>query len=95
MGADHCLFPQVTCGGCEDGRGEGGEGVGRLVDGVNLTTEDGHMWLAPFTPGNPHTLTITLGTPSLLTAVRVWNYNRSLEDSYHGVCEIMCDGVEV
>ena len=83
---------QVSCAGVEGegGRGGGGEGVGRLVDGVNLTTEDAHMWLAPLPPGTPHTLTLTLGTPSHVTAVRVWNYNKSLEDSYRGVR--VCDG---
>jgi len=26
----------------------------KLVDGVNVTTVDEHMWLIPFTKGEPH-----------------------------------------
>ena len=62
----------------------------RLVDGVNVTTDDQHMWLAPLTPGTQHTLTLTLDTPTALSALRVWNYNKSAEDTYRGVsCQLM------
>ena len=59
--------------------------VPRLVDRVNVTTDDQHMWLAPLSPGTQHTLTLTLDTPTALSALRVWNYNKSVEDTYRGV----------
>ena len=46
--------------------------VANLLDGVNLTRDDLHMWLAPFTPSHPHTVTITFTTPITLALVRVW-----------------------
>ncbi len=30
----------------------------RLFDGMNITTDDKHMWLIPFTSGSDHTLTV-------------------------------------
>jgi hypothetical protein len=33
----------------------------KLVDGTNVTTDDLHMWLLPFTPGGSHKLHIDLG----------------------------------
>ena len=62
---------------------EGGDNVQTLFDGENLTTDPAHMWrtLSP----HPHTLTLSLATPSLVDGVKVWNYNSSPEDSYSGV----------
>lgn len=30
----------------------------RLIDGANITMEDEHMWLIPFSPGLDHVVTI-------------------------------------
>ena len=32
----------------------------KLLDGVNATHDDRHMWLTPFTRGEQHTVTLTL-----------------------------------
>ncbi|XP_013084186.2 katanin-interacting protein-like isoform X2 [Biomphalaria glabrata] len=56
----------------------------KLIDGHNLTCQDSHMWLIPFNEGQSHTVTVSLSQPTLLTGVRVWNYNKSPEDTYRG-----------
>ncbi|BFZ02930.1 hypothetical protein BsWGS_05969 [Bradybaena similaris] len=56
----------------------------KLLDGVNITCLDSHMWLIPFTNGGNHTVTITFPQQTLITAVRIWNYNKSPEDTYRG-----------
>lgn len=56
--------------------------------GVNLTSDDTHMWLAPFTRGGCHTVTVTLGARGTLGALRVWNYNKDRVGSLRGArCE--------
>ncbi|KAM4623791.1 katanin-interacting protein [Polymixia lowei] len=57
----------------------------KLVNGHNITTDDLHMWLIPFSYGEPHTLTITFDTAQTIAGLRVWNYNKTPEDSYRGV----------
>ena len=47
---------------------------------------DEHMWLIPFTDGQGHLLTIDLGHTTPLVGFRVWNYNKSTDDSFRGVC---------
>lgn len=69
----------------------------KLADGVTSTCDDVHMWLAPFSPGKEHLLTIKLPQPETLKGLRVWNYNKSLDDSYRGVgaMRIKLDGVDL
>lgn len=55
-----------------------------LVDNVNDTTDDTHMWLAPFNRGEDHIVRIRLNKPTEVAGLRVWNYNKSPEDSYRG-----------
>ena len=57
----------------------------RLVDGVNVTTSDEHMWLVPFSEGQDHLLTVTLDAPQQISGIRVWNYNKTPEDTFRGV----------
>ncbi|XP_069373177.1 katanin-interacting protein isoform X2 [Paralichthys olivaceus] len=57
----------------------------KLVDGHNITTDDQHMWLIPFSRGEPHTLNITFNKAQTIAGLRIWNYNKSPEDSYRGV----------
>ncbi len=52
---------------------------------MNITTDDKHMWLIPFTSGSDHTLTVRFGQPQTIAGFRIWNYNKSPEDSYRGV----------
>ncbi|XP_038585886.1 katanin-interacting protein isoform X1 [Micropterus salmoides] len=57
----------------------------KLIDGNNITTDDQHMWLIPFSYGEPHTLNITFSKVQTIAGLRIWNYNKSPEDSYRGV----------
>ena len=49
----------------------------KLVDGVNNTTNEDHMWLFPFTPGSRHELRIDLRSTETIKGLRIWNYNKS------------------
>ncbi|KAG7248784.1 hypothetical protein CRUP_026652, partial [Coryphaenoides rupestris] len=62
--------------------------VGNLVDGVNRTQDDMHLWLAPFTPGRSHVLYLDFGAACRLAMIRVWNYNKSRIHSFRGVKEV-------
>lgn len=57
----------------------------RLIDGTNITTEDEHMWLIPFSPGLDHVLMIHFDRAQSIAGLRLWNYNKSPEDTYRGV----------
>ena len=46
--------------------------VSNILDGVNQTRDDLHMWLAPFTPGHAHTVRIVFSKPTTLSMVRIW-----------------------
>lgn len=56
-----------------------------LVDGVNCTCDDFHMWLAPFTLGNAHAVELELDARTSISMIRIWNYNKSRAHSYRGV----------
>ncbi|XP_028395506.1 LOW QUALITY PROTEIN: protein KIAA0556-like [Dendronephthya gigantea] len=60
----------------------------KLLDGVNVTMSDEHMWLIPFVLGENHLLTVSLKQPMEITGLRVWNYNKSPESTYRGVKRI-------
>lgn len=57
----------------------------RLIDGTNITAEDDHMWLIPFSFGENHLLTIHFDKSESIAGLRFWNYNKSPEDTYRGV----------
>ena len=57
----------------------------RLIDGTNVTVSDEHMWLIPFTEGQNHTVTVNFGQKVMISGLRLWNYNKSKEDTYRGV----------
>lgn len=59
-----------------------------LVDGVNLTCDDFHMWLAPFTPGQPHYVLLGLEATVSVSMIRIWNYNKSRTHTCRGVREV-------
>jgi len=50
------------------------------------------MWLAPYTTGGDHVITVSLKTPAMVAGILVWNYNKSPEDTRRGVC---CYGNDV
>lgn len=72
------------------GMGEDKRTVDKLIDGVNATTDSDHMWLAPWQPetGRQHTLTISLPAGKSVAALRVWNYNKSEDDSHRGIRQL-------
>lgn len=43
------------------------------------------MWLAPFTPGALHSVSVALDGPAALGALRVFNYNKNRVGSLRGV----------
>ena len=56
-----------------------------MIDGTNVTMSDEHMWLVPFADGNNHVVTIDFGMKVYIAGLRIWNYNKSKEDTYRGV----------
>ncbi|XP_064613243.1 katanin-interacting protein-like isoform X2 [Liolophura sinensis] len=66
----------------------------KLIDGTNITVSDEHMWLIPFTDGHNHTLTVDFGQKVLIAGLRIWNYNKSPEDTYRGakIVHVKVDG---
>lgn len=68
--------------------------VTNLIDGVNLTQDDMHLWLAPFTQGRSHVIYLEFAGPCQVAMIRVWNYNKSRIHSFRGVkeAEMLLDG---
>jgi len=66
----------------------------KLVDGVNMTCDDLHVWLAPFEQGRPNRVSIALDERAELGMIRVWNYNKSRIHSQRGarMVEVRLDG---
>ncbi|XP_029858365.1 katanin-interacting protein isoform X3 [Aquila chrysaetos chrysaetos] len=66
----------------------------KLIDGTNITVEDAHMWLIPFSFGEDHLLTIHFDKIESIAGLRFWNYNKSPEDTYRGakVVHVLLDG---
>ncbi|XP_063171031.1 katanin-interacting protein isoform X2 [Candoia aspera] len=66
----------------------------KLIDGKNITTEDNHMWLIPFCPGEDHLVTVHFTQVENIAGLRIWNYNKSPEDTYRGakVVHVWLDG---
>ncbi|XP_048868761.1 katanin-interacting protein isoform X5 [Brienomyrus brachyistius] len=62
--------------------------VANLIDGVNRTQDDMHLWLAPFTPGRLHLIYVDFHSPCQVAMIRVWNYNKSRIHSFRGVKEV-------
>eukprot|EP00826_Nyctotherus_ovalis_P002558 TRINITY_DN10514_c0_g1_i3.p1 TRINITY_DN10514_c0_g1~~TRINITY_DN10514_c0_g1_i3.p1 ORF type:complete len:653 (-),score=124.62 TRINITY_DN10514_c0_g1_i3:378-2336(-) len=71
--------------------------VDKLVDGTYFTRDDLHVWLAPYTEGMQHFVTIDLGSSKTISMIRVWNYNKSRIHSERGVRDmvITLDGTKV
>ncbi|CAF4364398.1 unnamed protein product, partial [Adineta steineri] len=53
--------------------------VTNLIDGVNKTRDDVHMWLAPFTAGRNHFIYITFEHPVEIAMIRIWVRNKALK----------------
>ena len=46
--------------------------ITNVVDGVNRTQDDTHMWLAPFTAGRPHYVYISFEHCTAISVLRIW-----------------------
>lgn len=67
----------------------------KLLDAINNTTDDKHMWLGCM-PAPPLCLELAITFPSgtRIGGIRLWNYNKSLIESVKGVKEVeifVCD----
>jgi len=58
--------------------------VDNLLDGVNHTCDDLHAWLAPFTGGQNHFIHVEFDEPTVISMIRIWNYNKNRIHSYRG-----------
>ena len=58
--------------------------IDNLLDGVNLTSDDIHAWLTPFTTGQDHLIYIEFDDLTSISMIRIWNYNKSRIHSYRG-----------
>lgn len=56
--------------------------------GQNMTCDDLHVWLAPFMPSQPHTVSIVLDAPTTLGMLRIWNYNKSRIHASRGARQV-------
>mmetsp|Transcript_5578 Transcript_5578/g.8503 ORF Transcript_5578/g.8503 Transcript_5578/m.8503 type:complete len:1138 (+) Transcript_5578:100-3513(+) len=68
--------------------------VDNVLDGVNHTCDELHAWLTPFTRGEDHLVCIDFDEVSVLSMIRIWNYNKNRIHSYRGAryVEISLDG---
>jgi hypothetical protein len=57
----------------------------RLFDGEHVTCDDYHMWLCPFSGKEKVRVMINLSVSKKLHGLRIWNYNKSSDDTYRGV----------
>ncbi|XP_067672341.1 katanin-interacting protein-like isoform X2 [Haliotis asinina] len=82
---------------CLSGHERDDRTLDKLINGNNITLSDENMWLIPFTPGNSHTVTINFDQQVLVSAIRIWNYNKTPEDTYRGakVMHVRINGKQV
>lgn len=59
----------------------------KLFNGENITTDDKNMWLIPFNDTKPF-IKIDLGEQRKVSGVKLFNYNKSDEDTFRGVKKI-------
>ena len=52
------------------------------------------MWLIPYVPNQNHFLYINLPQPTVISGIKLWNYNKTADDTYRGVktITVMGDG---
>lgn len=79
---------------CLDGHSGDPRTVDKLIDGVNTTCDDTHMWLTPYEPTLPNKLWLKLGSRRELALVRVFNYNKSRIHAFRGArnVQMLVDG---
>lgn len=62
--------------------------IDKLLDGVNWTCDDLHVWLAPFNKGQVNTIQIDLQAIMTISIIRIWNYNKSRIHSFRGAKDL-------
>jgi len=67
------------------GYGKDPRTIDKVIDGIYLTSDDFHMWLAPFTSNLEHWIFMDLGSIKTISMIRIWNYNKSRIHSFRGV----------
>lgn len=63
--------------------------LSNLIDGVNRTRDVLHMWMVPYSNGSRPEIVLELKEPTVIGAIRLWNYNESRIHSYRGVRDII------
>ena len=53
------------------------------------------MWSVPFVPGCSHVIEVSFVQAVHISGVRMWNYNRSFEDTYRGVSTYIVNNCHV
>jgi len=46
--------------------------VNNLIDGINRTRDDMHLWLTPFTPGAHHFVYLEFDDIQTIAMIRIW-----------------------
>ncbi|KAF4527611.1 hypothetical protein B566_EDAN016297 [Ephemera danica] len=64
---------------------EHGSRIENLLDGVNCTSDDSHLWLIPYTSGMEHNIKLEFAKQEKIALIRIWNYNKSRIYSNRGV----------
>jgi protein JBTS26 len=59
--------------------------IDKLLDGHNVTCDDLHSWMAPFTTGGRCIIYMQFDSLSTVSMIRIWNYNKSRIHSLRGV----------
>ncbi|KAL3320556.1 hypothetical protein Ciccas_000760 [Cichlidogyrus casuarinus] len=63
--------------------------VQNLLNGINQTKDDIHMWLAPFVVNQHHLVRIQFPKRSTLALLRLWNYNKSRVHANRGAKDVV------
>ncbi len=58
------------------------------MDGIYLTCDDLHVWLAPYTRGKVNNILIDMEIKRKIAMIRIWNYNKSRIHSFRGAKNI-------
>ena len=71
--------------------------IDKLIDNINITNDDRHMWLIPYSPGENHLISISLQSKMSIKGIKFYNYNKSEEDAFRGARKlaISIDGINM
>ena len=66
-----------------------------ILNGINQTCDDQNMWLIPFADGQTHLLYVNFERETIVSGMKIWNYNKNIEDASRGVklLTVTADGV--